>query len=69
METKKELYEKVMHYAHLLEDKLSYDETREGKRWGKLVNKLQDFEFDVVEEDKVSFTYSFLRENKNYGNK
>ncbi len=62
MKTKQELYEKVMHYAHLLEDSLSYDETEEGKRWGKLVNKLQDFEFDKeVEEDKISFTYSFLR--------
>jgi hypothetical protein len=61
MKTKQELYEKVMHYAHLLEDKLSYDETEEGKKWAKLVNKLQDFEFKVVEEDKVSFTYSFLR--------
>ena len=46
MRTKQDLYEKVMHYAHLLEDKLSYDETKEGKRWGKLVNKLQDFNFD-----------------------
>jgi hypothetical protein len=46
METKQELYEKVMHYAHLLEDKLSYDETKEGKRWCKLVNKLQAFEFE-----------------------
>jgi hypothetical protein len=62
METKKEIYEKVMHYAHLLEDKLSYDETEEGNRWGKLVNKLQNFNFDKeVEEEKIPFNYYFLR--------
>lgn len=63
MKTNQELYEKVMHYAHLLEDRLSYDETEEGREWGKLVNKLQEFNFDkaVIEEDKISFTYSFLR--------
>lgn len=46
MESKKEIYEKVMHYAHLLEDSLGYNDTEEGERWGKLVNQLQDFEFD-----------------------
>lgn len=62
MKTKQELYEKVMHYAHLLKYSLYYDETEEGKDWGELVNKLQNFHFDKeVEEDKISFTYSFLR--------
>jgi hypothetical protein len=61
MKTKEELYEKVMHYAHLLEDKLSYNETEEGKRWSKLVNKLQDFNFDEVIEEKIPFSYAFLR--------
>lgn len=62
MKTKQELYEKVMHYAHLLEDRLDYNETKAGKKWGILVNKLQDFHFDKEgEEDKISFTYSFLR--------
>lgn len=59
MESKKELYEKVMHYAHLLEDSLGYDETKEGERWGQLVNQLQDFEFDqpepIAKETKVCF--------------
>lgn len=66
MKTKQDLYEKVMHYAHLLEDKLSYDEPEEGKRWGNLVNKLQEFEFDEVKEDKISVTYSFLRRKLNF---
>lgn len=48
MESKKELYEKVMHYAHLLEDSLGYDDTKEGERWGQLVNQLQKFEFDQI---------------------
>ena len=62
METKQELYEKVMHYAHLLEDKLSYDETEEGKRWGKLVNKLQKFKFDKeVEEKEIPITYGLIK--------
>lgn len=60
METKQELYEKVMHYAHLLEDKLSYDETKEGKRWGKLVNKLQDFKFDEKIEE-IPITYGLIK--------
>ena len=55
METSQELYEKVMHYAHLLEDRLSYDETEEGKHWGKLVNKLQDFKFDEKKPKKKKF--------------
>jgi hypothetical protein len=53
MKTKQELYEKVMHYAHLLEEKLSYDETQEGKRWGELVNELQNFEFDGKEQQYI----------------
>lgn len=62
METKQELYEKVMHYAHLLEDKLSYDETKKGKRWDILVNKLQDFEFDKeVEEKEIPITYGLIK--------
>ena len=61
METKEELYEKVMYYAHLLEDRLGYDESKDGRNWGKLVNKLQGFSFVDVKEDKISFTYSFLR--------
>jgi hypothetical protein len=52
MKTKKELYEIVMHYAYLLEDKLSYNETKEGESWGKLINKLQDFNFDETIEEK-----------------
>jgi len=64
METKQELYEKVMHYAHLLEDNLSYDETKEGKRWGKLVNKLQDFEFDK-EEKEIPITYGLIKAGYN----
>ena len=64
MKTKQELYEKVMHYAHLLEDSLSYDETEEGKDWGNLVNKLQDFHFDKeVEEDKNIFYYENRKES------
>lgn len=61
METNQELYEKVMHYAHLLEDKLSYNETEEGKRWGKLVNKLQEFEFDKIEEKEIPITYGLIK--------
>jgi hypothetical protein len=63
MESKLELYEKVMHYAHLLEDKLSYDETKEGKRWGKLINKLQDFNFDekVEEQKEIPITYGLIK--------
>jgi hypothetical protein len=53
MKTKQEIYEKVMHYAHSLEDKLSYDETQEGKRWGELVNELQNFEFDGKEQQCI----------------
>lgn len=61
MTTKQELYEKVMHYAHLLEDKLSYDETEEGKRWGELVNKLQKFNFDKLEEEQFIGNTSMAR--------
>ena len=62
MKTKQELYEKVMYYANLLEDKLSYDETQEGKRWGKLVDKLQDFNFDKeVEEKEIQITYGLIK--------
>jgi hypothetical protein len=53
MKTKQYLYEKVMHYAHLLEEKLSYDESQEGKRWGELVNELQNFEFDGKEQQYI----------------
>jgi hypothetical protein len=62
MKTNQELYEKVMHYAHLLEDKLAYDETEEGKRWGKLVNKLQDFILGKgVEEKEIPITYGLIK--------
>lgn len=39
----KEIYEQLMHYAHMLEEKLDYDETKKGRRFGKIVNKLQKF--------------------------
>lgn len=56
------MYEELMVLAHNIEDKLSYDETEEGKKWGLIVNELQKFQFHAeVEEDKISFTYSFLR--------
>lgn len=57
MKTKQELYKKVMHYAHLLEDRLAYDETEEGKRWGKLVNELQNFKFD----GEIPITYGLIK--------
>tara|TARA_R110000822_G_scaffold36734_1_gene103178 strand:+ start:2372 stop:2554 length:183 start_codon:yes stop_codon:yes gene_type:complete len=37
------LYEQLMVLAHNIEDKLHYNETPRGKKWGKIVNKLQDF--------------------------
>ena len=46
MKSKEELYEELMAIAHELEDVLQYDETEEGKRFGEIVNKLQEFNFD-----------------------
>jgi len=62
MKTTEEIYEKVMHYAHFLEDNLSYDETEEGRRWGKLVNKLQDFKFGEKKQLKtIPITYGLIK--------
>ena len=38
-----ELYEELMVLAHIIEDRLHYDETEEGVVWGGIVNQLQDF--------------------------
>ena len=48
MKSKEEIYEEIMALTYNLEDVLEYDETPEGLRWGELVNKLQEFEFDEI---------------------
>ena len=43
MEEVKQMYEELMKLAYNIEDKLQYDETPKGKKWGEIVNKLQEF--------------------------
>ena len=42
-ETPEEILESILNLSHTLEDKLNYDETKEGKKWGEIVNKIQAF--------------------------
>lgn len=45
------MYEQLMTLAHNIEDKLSYNETEEGKKWGLIVNELQRFNFHLKIEN------------------
>lgn len=57
------MYEELMVLAHNIEDKLSYDETEEGKKWGLIVNKLQEFDFHlkIEEEKEIPITYGLIK--------
>ena len=56
------MYEELMILAHNIEDRLSYDETEEGKKWGLIVNKLQKFDFHLkVEEKEIPITYGLIK--------
>ena len=57
------MYEELMTLAHNIEDKLSYDETEEGRKWGLIVNKLQNFDFHlkIKEEKEIPITYGLIK--------
>ena len=67
MKNKEEIYEEIMALAYNLEDMLSYDETPGGLRWGKLVNKLQEFEFDEIEEKNIPILFYTIKHKIGWG--